>query len=160
MTTFASQPSSDRLLGFETEFAERLPCIPMAVRRKLDLSGAKISLAQWSQLPFPARQTLLLDPVADDTSASLWKELLDTFLRDAGAEPAKLLPIDDAPAWARRDAVPAEVAAQIAANGLELPTPRWEAIDELLRFALTKLSRPGHENRNFLAAAREAGLAP
>jgi hypothetical protein len=159
MSTPSSNLGLDRLLAFEADFADRLPCIPMAVRRKLDLAGAKISLAQWSHLPLENRRALLLDPVLDETSASLWKDFLDSSLRSAGAESAKALPIEEPPAWADVHQIPADVVVQVEASGLTLSLSTWGSLDELLRFALVKLSRPGHENRNFLPAAREAGLS-
>ncbi|MGB0562374.1 MAG: nitrate reductase associated protein, partial [Spirulinaceae cyanobacterium] len=36
---------------------------------------------------------------------------------------------------------------------------QWQALRPDQRFALIKLSRPGHENRNFLPAMQEFGLA-
>jgi hypothetical protein len=39
-----------------------------------------------------------------------------------------------------------------------LPTAAWQQLNELQRFALVKLSHPGHEHRNLPAALREFGL--
>lgn len=159
MSTLPPGHLADRLFAFEADYADRLPCIPMAVRRKLDLAGAKISLAQWSHLPLEARRALLRDPVSDETSAELWKQMLDTSLREAGTDPSKPLPPEASPPWSEGGSLPSEVVAQAAANGLRVSAAQWAGLDELTRFALCKLSRPGHENRNFLAAAREAGLS-
>lgn len=156
----SSSPSTDRLLAFESEFADRLPFIPMAVRRKLDLSGAKISLSQWSSIPLDGRRALLLDPVGDPVSACFWKSLLDASLRDAGEEESKTIPVDESPSWGNPREIPSDVATRAASEGIPISAELWASLDELTRFALAKLSRPGHENRNFLAAAREAGLAP
>ncbi len=158
MSTHPPGYAADRLFAFEADFADRLPCIPMAVRRKLDLAGAKISLAQWTHLPLDTRRALLSDPVADETSAELWKQMLDSALRESGTDPSKSLPIESSPPWSDTATVPSEVAAQTAACGFRISPAQWAGLDELTRFALCKLSRPGHENRNFLAAAREAGL--
>ena len=35
---------------FEADFTADLRCIPMAVRRKLDLAGIKLKLQHWSEL--------------------------------------------------------------------------------------------------------------
>ncbi|MGK7938235.1 MAG: nitrate reductase associated protein, partial [Xenococcaceae cyanobacterium] len=36
---------------------------------------------------------------------------------------------------------------------------QWKSLTPLQRFALIKLSRPSHENKNFLPAAKEFGLS-
>ncbi len=43
--------------------------------------------------------------------------------------------------------------------GLTLPPNAWGSLDELQRFALVKLSHPGHEHRNLPRALAEFGLA-
>ncbi|MFS6827343.1 nitrate reductase associated protein [Cyanobium sp. ATX-6F1] len=48
-----------RDFAFEADFASNLRCIPMAVRRKLDLAGVKLKLSHWLALPEPERQTLV-----------------------------------------------------------------------------------------------------
>jgi len=152
--------SSDRLFAFESDSADRLPFIPMAVRRKLDLAGARISLSQWTSLPIESRRALLLNPVGDRDSAAFWRSLLDSSLREAGTEESTTFATEDSHCWEDLRSVPSEVAAQAAATGLSIPLDAWARLDELTRFALAKLSRPGHANRNFLPALREAGLAP
>jgi len=54
--------------------------------------------------------------------------------------------------------VPAEVQDQAAQMEGAIAPAQWTALSPLQRFALCKLSRPGHENRNFLPALREFGL--
>jgi hypothetical protein len=49
------------------------------------------------------------------------------------------------------------------ADGPAKPLPvavnaAWQHLNELQRFALVKLSHPGHEHRNLPAALREFGL--
>ena len=41
---------------FEADFTSDLRCIPMAVRRKLDLAGVKLKLSHWGALAGPERQ--------------------------------------------------------------------------------------------------------
>jgi hypothetical protein len=40
----------------------------------------------------------------------------------------------------------------------EISITQWQSLTCLQRFALIKLSRPGHENRNFPIALKEFGL--
>jgi hypothetical protein len=42
--------------------------------------------------------------------------------------------------------------------GLKIEPQRWSNLDELQRFALVKLSHPGHEHRNLPRALDEFGL--
>jgi len=43
---------------------------------------------------------------------------------------------------------------------LPLEANRWRQLSELQRFALVKLSHPGHEHRNLPLALAEFGLLP
>jgi hypothetical protein len=42
--------------------------------------------------------------------------------------------------------------------GVDLHTQQWSQLTPLQRFALMKLSRKGHENKNFYPALQEFGL--
>jgi hypothetical protein len=39
-----------------------------------------------------------------------------------------------------------------------ISTDQWKSLSALQRFALLKLYRPGHENKNFKKALKEFGL--
>jgi hypothetical protein len=54
--------------------------------------------------------------------------------------------------------LPAELAASCRQLGLALRPDAWQSLDELQRFALVKLSHPGHEHRNLPRALEEFGL--
>jgi hypothetical protein len=70
----------------------------------------------------------------------------------------RLEPARDA-AW-QQDAAPPEVLlASCRQLGLSFVPAAWGALDELQRFALVKLSHPGHEHRNLPRALAEFGLA-
>lgn len=49
----------DHCFGFEADFVGDLRCIPMAVRRKLDLVGVKLKLSHWGDFSDQERQRLL-----------------------------------------------------------------------------------------------------
>jgi hypothetical protein len=49
-------PLASSCFGFEADFTSDLRCIPMAVRRKLDLAGVKLKLQHWSELGDAERQ--------------------------------------------------------------------------------------------------------
>ena len=146
------------LFAFENDFVQSLRCIPMAVRFKLDRVGVKLSLRQWSRFSHADRAGLLQAPCETAAEVAAYRaDLIDLVARRVG-EAAKDLPEPADEAW--RDAeVPAAVRTQAAAVGVAAPTPaQWRALGRLQRFALLKLTRPGHDNVNFLPALGEFGL--
>ncbi|WP_216900647.1 nitrate reductase associated protein [Synechococcus sp. CCY 9618] len=148
----------DHSFGFEADFVGDLRCIPMAVRRKLDLVGVKLKLSHWSQLGEAERQRLLAWP--DDDGAL---EALDQWLKQRTAAMAegaagRLEPASHA-SWQQAEAAPEVLLASCRQLGLVLPPHAWGRLDELQRFALVKLSHPGHEHRNLPRALAEFGLA-
>ncbi|MEB3325220.1 MAG: nitrate reductase associated protein, partial [Cyanobacteriota bacterium] len=50
------------MFRFEADFAGDLRCLPLAVRRKLDLAGVKLKLVHWHGLSDDERQRLLAWP--------------------------------------------------------------------------------------------------
>ena len=143
--------------GFEADFTGDLRCIPMAVRRKLDLAGVKLKLQHWSELGAAERSELLA--WGDEAAAieALHQHLLArTATLSAG--PAKELPRPNGEPWQQADQLPAVLAASCAQLGLHLRSGSWAQLNELQRFALVKLSHPGHEHRNLPRALAEFGL--
>lgn len=143
--------------AFESDFVDTLRCIPMIVRRNLDVAGIKLKLNEWSKLPVDARSALASAPCRTPDEITAYRAAATQAVTEAcGAPPASLPPID--PQWENAGAVPAQVAAQAAAHGLSLSQQFWASLSPLQRFALLKLSRSGHENLNFLPALREFGF--
>lgn len=146
-----------QLFGFENDFVESMRCIPMAVRLRLDRTGVKLKLNEWSKLGKAERRALLDLPCFTPTEVEAWRLAVDAVVVEAcGAAPA-LLPELPEPLW-DRTALPAQVGDKAAEEGLALTDAAWSALSPLQRFALVKLSRPGHENRNFRPALVEFGL--
>ena len=54
--------NDNHLFAFEDDFVASLRCIPMAVRLKLDRSGIKLTLRQWSRFTTDDRRELLDTP--------------------------------------------------------------------------------------------------
>lgn len=143
--------------GFEADFTGDLRCIPMAVRRKLDLAGVKLKLQHWSELGKTERDALLAWP--DDAGAI---EALRLHLQQRtaalSAGPAKELPRPEGEPWQRAQQLPEMLVASCAQLGLQVHQGGWAKLDELQRFALVKLCHPGHEHRNLPRALAEFGL--
>ena len=143
--------------GFEADFSADLRCIPMAVRRKLDLDGVTLKLQHWSELGEAERGELLA--WADDAAAiEVLRENLLARSAALSAGQAKELPRPCGEPWQQAEQLPAVLASSCAQLDLELRSGGWAELDELQRFALVKLSHPGHEHRNLPRALAEFGL--
>lgn len=148
-----------RCFGFEADFTVDLRCIPMAVRRKLDLAGIKLKLQHWGELAETERADLLAWP--DDPAAiDALREHLLLRTADLPPGPAAELPRADREPWQLGQEPPAALLASCTQLGLALRPGGWQELDELQRFALVKLSHPGHEHRNLPRALAEFGLLP
>jgi len=144
---------------FEADFVESLRCIPMQVRWKLDTCGVKLKLSHWHQFSQSERQQLVEMPCQTPQEVQAYRHALHHLvLEHTGSRPSEL-PIEDQPAWMNSLTVPATVQEQASATGNSISPEQWQALSPLQRFALIKLSRSGHENRNFLPALREFNLA-
>ncbi len=144
---------------FESDFAGSLRCIPMAVRFKLDLCGIKLSLRQWSRFGEQERRWLLEQPTTSPTEVALYRTTLTEFIARCTGEPAKSIDAAEEVAWAVANEVPEAVTIQATSRGVMPPTAdQWCKLTDLQRFALLKLTRPGHDNENFVPAMLEFGI--
>lgn len=157
VTAALGSPLASTCFGFEADFTADLRCIPMAVRRKLDLAGVKLKLQHWSELEESERGDLLA--WADDAaSIEALRQHLMARTSSLSAGQAKELPRPAGEAWQQATERPEVLAASCAQLGLELRDGGWGDLTELQRFALVKLSHPGHEHRNLARALAEFGL--
>jgi hypothetical protein len=65
------------------------------------------------------------------------------------------LPIDPHPAWEDINTIPDSVQKKSEEIGVNITVEVWASLTNLQRFALIKLSRSSHENKNFLPALQE-----
>ncbi|NET38639.1 MAG: nitrate reductase maturation protein NarM [Cyanothece sp. SIO1E1] len=144
---------------FEADFVASLRCIPMQIRFKLDTCGVKLKLSHWHQFSQVERQTLIEHPCTTEDELQSYRDLLQKLVIDHTGHPAGELPIDDLPAWLEAATIPIEVQAKAEAMGVAIAPVQWATLTPLQRFALIKLSRPSHENKNFLPALQEFRLA-
>ena len=143
---------------FEADFVDSLRCIPMGVRFKLDTCGIKLKLSHWHQFTPSERQALVEQPCTTAREISAYRELLQQLVQQHCGVAAAELPIDSHPAWLDADTIPASLQEKAEASGVAITPLQWAALKPVQRFALLKLSRPSHENKNFLPALKEFQL--
>src|SRR5215469_7329536 len=146
---------------FEVDFGGTLRCIPMSVRMKLDQVGIKLSLKQWNRIPSSERRELVERHCDSAAEAAAYKARLVSLIEMHTGTPVEFALVDATPVWADAATVPERISEWARGVGVVAPTEeQWAALTPLQRFALFKLTRPGHKNENFLAAMREFAVLP
>jgi hypothetical protein len=143
---------------FEADFVDSLRCIPMQVRQKLDTSGIKLKLSDWNHLTKDEREALVELPCSTESEIQSYKKHLQNLILERIGTPAAELPIEPHPAWMDAKSVPTNLQEKAREFGITLSPQQWAELTSLQRFALIKLSRPGHENQNFPKALKEFHL--
>ena len=149
------------IFRFEVDFGGTLRCIPMSVRMKLDQTGIKLSLKQWNRLPPQGRRELVEKPCSSSEETEAYRQFLVSQIEAHTRTAVEFAPLDPTPAWADATAVPERIREWARSLSVAPPSDeQWAALTPLQRFALFKLTRPGHSNENFLPAMREFELLP
>jgi hypothetical protein len=143
---------------FESDFVDSLRCIPMQVRFNLDTCGVKLKLHHWNHLTAEERQALVTAPCNTSAEIETYRSRLHQVVQAHTGETPSDLPIDDHPAWLDATTVPDSVQTQAHSHGVNLTPEQWGRLTPLQRFALIKLSRSQHENKNFVPALKEFQL--
>jgi hypothetical protein len=149
---------SDQYFQFEADFVGTLQCIPMFVRMKLDNCGVKLKLVHWNQFTQAERETLVDLPCTSSEERETYREWLQSLIIAKTGEPAKELAIDPHPLWLNGTSIPDTVITKAQDHNASLSVEQWSNLNPAQRFALIKLSRPSHENNNFLPALQEFGI--
>ena len=145
---------------FEEDFVENnIRCIPMVVRLKLDLCGIKLKLAEWSKFSVDERAILAEFPCEERFEILAYKKYLQQLVIDRTGHPASELKAEPME-WTVLDRIPEIIEEKIKEFQWTLSARQWNNLNVLQRFALVKLSRPGHENANFPLAMKEFDLVP
>lgn len=145
---------------FEEDFVEaNIRCIPMIVRFKLDAVGIKLQLKEWNFFSGDERLLLATSPCSAPQEMEMYKVLLTKLIfRYTHLQPT-ILPVDPLPAWKSRDEISNRaLLSMFEQENCLITIDQWAGLTDLQRFALLKLSRPGHENKNFSKAIQEFGL--
>ena len=145
---------------FEADFVDSWRCIPMQVRYKLDTGGIKLKLAEWNQMNQESRQNLAILPCDTDGQIHDYRHYIQDLVLQLTGKPVAELPIETHPAWMDNTAIPSSIHEKAQEIGVIITTEAWASLTILQRFALIKLSRSSHENKNFLPALQEFKLLP
>ncbi len=144
---------------FEEDFIEEnVRCIPMVVRFKMDAAGIKLKLSEWSKFKKEDRIELAVKPCKTEEEANLYNAYLMGLIKKHTNNEATVLPINNHPAWANVEEIPELLQEKAKEFNWEITKEQWKGLTNLQRFALTKLYRPGHENKNFPKAMKEFGI--
>ncbi len=143
---------------FEADFVNDLRCIPMQVRLKLDTCGVKLKLHHWHQFSPTEREALVNQPCETPEQITAYKNHLQNLVIQQTSDPAKELEIDPYPPWLNSGEIPKQLQEKASEFEIEIKPEQWQNLTPLQRFALIKLSRPSHENKNFYPALKEFKL--
>jgi hypothetical protein len=116
-------------------------------------------LKQWNKLSVEGRRQLVERPCDEPAEVESYKQYLIALVEEFTKSSVEFAPIDNSPPWADVAVVSERICLWARAIGVAPPTPeQWAALTPLQRFALFKLTQPGHSNENFIPAMREFSL--
>jgi len=138
---------------------DNIRCIPMIVRFKLDACGIKLKLKEWSKMTIAEREQLAALPIDSELALDVYRIYLKEIIYNHTGEGPTLLQVDNVNNRWSFHHLPEELTEKLEATNMSISLDQWKNLSTLQRFALLKLTRPGHENKNFPRAMREFGLA-
>jgi hypothetical protein len=145
-----------RLFAFEADIGPSFRRFPMAARYRLDCCGLRLKLEDWQRLSRSERallSTLCVDTVEQ---RDLYRQFSAKTLNSVGRTVDGVRAPAAVPPQVSSDEVPPEILDQCDFSGIPpLETKVWKRLDELSRYALVMLSRPGHANRGFVGLVAE-----
>jgi hypothetical protein len=144
---------------FEEDFIEEgLRCIPMVVRCKLDKAGIKLKIAEWVKFNTNEKIDLALMHCENEQEINRYHKYVSKLVQMYTGKEATLLSMEISPAWANKESIPVEVIGKAGELKKEITLDQWQSLTGLQRFALLKLCKSGHENKNFPIALKEFNL--
>jgi hypothetical protein len=144
-----------RKFRFEGEIYNSLNCLPMAVRRKMDRAGIKMSLLQWQQLTRPERLAICHLPADTDEETEAMRSFVnEAVIARSGSAPGEL-------SAEKRNVAeppvvpPARLVERARGFGFDLAQADWDGLDDDARYALVKLGDGAEPGLNLEAALTE-----
>src|SRR5688572_27615838 len=101
--------TSPEIFQFEKDFAGALYCIPMVVRRKLDLSGVKVSLKQWNHFALDEREQMVAQSCETPEEIEEYARYVAGVIETRTNQAAQLLERDVNAGWNDGTSVPQRV---------------------------------------------------
>lgn len=145
--------------NFEEDFVEEnVRCIPMIVRFKMDKAGIKLKLAEWSKFKTEEKIELAVKSCSTNEEIIVYNKYLAGLVKKNTGKKATPIEVVKFPAWTDRTIIPGIVVAKADEFNWSISEDQWKSLTDLQRFALLKLCKGGHENRNFPKAMREFKL--
>ena len=138
---------SNRYFYFEDDFIRDLRCIPLCVRRKLDLIGIKLKLTHWQEFNLTEKSKIVNWPDSKKELLNL-KEFLKNKTSNSKYGEAKEIKESINEPWQNNTKVPDKVLKAAQKRGINISDEKWKNLSELDRFAFCKLIRPSHEHNN------------
>ena len=138
---------SNRYFYFEDDFIRDLRCIPLCVRRKLDLIGIKLKLTHWQEFNLTEKSKIVNWPDSRKELLNL-KEFLKNKTSNSKYGEAKEIKESINEPWQNNTKVPYKVLKASQKRGINISDEKWKNLSELDRFAFCKLIRPSHEHNN------------
>ncbi len=144
-----------RRFNFEDEVHHSLACVPMAVRRKLDRVGVKVSLEQWQALAQHERLAVCHLPTDSDEERETVRTFVEKSVKARAGTATKPLSEEVRRSAEPPTAPPARLVENAQLAGLALNQSVWDRLDADARYALIKLGGGAEQSHNFVAALRE-----
>lgn len=145
--------------SFEEDFMERnIRCIPMIVRFKMDNAGIKLKLSEWNRFSTDERVNLALLPGGNSGEICNYNRYLTGLVKKYTKREATTMDVDPDPLWNDLYSIPGKLTEKLNEFNWKLSIEEWRGLTNLQRFALLKLCRAKHENKNFPKAMREFRL--
>ena len=145
---------------FEEEFMENnMRCIPMIIRFKMDLAGIKLKLSQWKRFSNEERIKLALMKCSLNEGSKQYAGYLAGLIKNYTRQEATRMEVNKTPVWKDLHSIPGILIEKLKEFDWNISIVQWAYLTDLQRFALLKLCRPGHENKNFPKAMKEFNLA-
>src|SRR5271154_537700 len=115
-----------RRFAFEDEVHQSRGCVPMAVRRKLDRAGIKITLEQWQALGLGERLALCHLPVEREEERDAVRVFTDEVVKAKSGAGPKPLPEASRAAAEPPQSPPATLVEHARMLGVTLNQPAWD----------------------------------
>ena len=104
------------------------------------------------------RENLAQLPSQTPEEIASYKKYLQEVIKEHTGELGTEIPVMTNPPWTMTDEIPYPLQEKLKEFDWAISIRQWLRLSELQRFALLKLSYPGHENRNFPKAMKEFNL--